>query len=64
MPGTFSVFTIPGGEFAGFFVLKTSHADWSNFLFTDGHIEFRRIYKVNSTNEMARCQWNYDFEPH
>src|SRR3954463_6671475 len=33
-PEPFPLFAFPGGEYAGLFVLKTGHADWSNSLFT------------------------------
>jgi len=64
LPEPFPVLTIPDGTFAGWFILKTSHADLSNFLFTDAHVEFKKVYELVATNEVARRKWNYDFEPH
>jgi prepilin-type N-terminal cleavage/methylation domain-containing protein/prepilin-type processing-associated H-X9-DG protein len=63
-PEPVAMITFPDKGAAGFLFLKTGHADSSNFLFTDAHVEFKKIYKVVSTNETARRQWNFDFEPH
>lgn len=63
-PEPVAMSSFPGKGAAGFWFLETSHAYSSNFLFTDAHVEFKRIYKVVSTNETARRQWNFDFEPH